>query len=270
MFKIGKHFASFVVALILSAVPLRAAFDPFAGPKPIAVFIEQNPWLMVIGSDTPRVTVYDNGDVIFLKKSGDNYSMQFVNLSGPELAQLEKIWAPLLAVKLKRDYSLSDATDQTSAQLYLQKGDQQIAVEAYGLDCGGISYAAKLESADAPPAEFYAIHKQLCNLDFTSSEPWTPKYVEVMLWDYDYAPDKSIHWPNDWPNLESDRAVKRGDMWSIFLDGTELPKLSAFLKTRPEKGAVELGGKKWAASLRYTFPNEPLWRRALRARPDQE
>lgn len=254
----------------LATLPVQAAFDPFAGPKPVAVFIEQNPWLMVIGSDTPRVTVYDNGDVIFLKKSGDEYSMRIAKLSPTELSQLEQKWAPLFETKLKRDYSLSDATDQTSAQLYLRNGDQAIAVDAYGLDCDGISYVAKLDPADTPPPEFYAVHKSLCNLDFASSEAWTPEYVEVMLWNYDYAPDKSIHWQQDWPNLQSERAIQRGDMWSIFLDGTELPKLLAFLKTRPEKGAVEVGGKKWAASVRYTYPSEPVWRQALRARPDKE
>jgi hypothetical protein len=262
-----------IIALVLTflaALPTQAAFDPFAGPKPIAVFIEQNPWLMVIGSDTPRVTIYENGDVIFLKKLGDKYSMQIAKLPQSELAQLEQKWLPLFEVKLKRDYSLSDATDQTSAQLYLRKGDETIAVEAYGLDCDGISYASTLDPAETPPTEFYAVHKTLCNLDLPSSDTWVPNYVEVMLWDYDYAPDKSIHWPQNWPNFESERAIQRGDMWSIFLDGTEQPKLSTFLKTRPEKGAVEVGGKKWAASVRYTYPSEPVWRRALWARPDKE
>jgi hypothetical protein len=32
-------------------------------------------------------------------------------------------------------------------------------------------------------------------------------HVEVMLWDYSYAPDASIHWPKDWPALNSDRAM---------------------------------------------------------------
>jgi hypothetical protein len=263
-----KLIALAVLALFASSA--QAKFDAFEGPKPIAVFIEQNPWLMVIGSDTPRVTVYESGEVIFAKKINGEYSMQVSQLSPLELLKLRQSWAPLFEAKLKRDYMLSDATDQTSAQLYLQNGDEVISVEAYGLDCDGISYPTKLNPKDAPPPELLAVHRTLCSLDFASSEPWMPKYVEVMLWDYDYAPDKSIHWPQDWPNLSSERAIKRGDMWSIFLDGSALPELLAFLKTQPEKGAVELGGKKWAASVRNTFPSEPVWRRALRTRPDKE
>jgi hypothetical protein len=38
--------------------------DPFARSKPLAVFVEQNPWLKVIGSDTPGIAVYENVDVI--------------------------------------------------------------------------------------------------------------------------------------------------------------------------------------------------------------
>ena len=57
-----------------------------------------------------------------------------------------------------------------------------------------------------------------------------------MLWDYSYAPDKPVYWPKDWPDLTSKRAVKRNDMWSIFLDGSYLPRLEAFLENAKGKG----------------------------------
>jgi hypothetical protein len=42
-----------------------------------------------------------------------------------------------------------------------------------------------------------------------------------------------------------------------------LPKLRAFLKTRKEKGPVEISGKKMTASYRFVFPSERIWRKAL-------
>jgi hypothetical protein len=84
-----------------------------------------------------------------------------------------------------------------------------------------------------------------------------------MIWPYEYAPDVSITWPKNWPGLDSKRAIKRGDSYSIFLDGIMFPELQKFLKTRKEKGAVKIGDKKWAVSFRYVFPSEPMWRKAF-------
>lgn len=88
-----------------------------------------------------------------------------------------------------------------------------------------------------PPNELFKLHQRLCELDYAGSEAWVPKDVEVMLWDYSYAPEASIQWPKEWPTLHSDRALKREGSYSIFLDGALLPKLRKFLATRREKGA---------------------------------
>src|SRR5690349_10682085 len=81
-----------LLMLSLPASPAMAKFEPFAGPKPLAVFTEINPWLMVIGSDTPRVAVYENGDVVFVKKVGDSYAYHFVQLSPAQLKEMESHW----------------------------------------------------------------------------------------------------------------------------------------------------------------------------------
>jgi hypothetical protein len=80
-----------------------------------------------------------------------------------------------------------------------------------------------------------------------------------MIWGYEYAPDKSIYWPKNWPGLKSPNTLRRGDSYSIFLPGKEIPKLVDLLAKQKEKGAVEIDGKKWAVSIRYTFPSEPVW-----------
>jgi len=61
-----------ILSLLVACTCANAMdIDPFKGPKPVAVLIQTNPWLMVIGSDTPMVTVYDDGQVIILKKEKD-------------------------------------------------------------------------------------------------------------------------------------------------------------------------------------------------------
>ena len=252
-----------LVGLLLLATPAAAKFEPWAGPKPIAVFTEFNPWLMVIGSDTPRVAIYENGDVIFAKKIGESYAYHFVKLSPAQLQELEARWQSVLAVVPPKDgYDISYATDQPTASFYLRHGEQTFRAGVYGWSCrGGVHAPANnLKPEQTPPAALAEAHKTFCALDFPESKEWIPKYVEVMLWDYSYAPDPSIAWPKKWPGLESPRAMKRGDAWSIFLDGSELPALRAFVNERREKGAVELGGKKWSIAYRYTFPSEPMWR----------
>ena len=101
-------------------------------------------------------------------------------------------------------------------------------------------------------------------MDYSDSQEWTPHYLEVMVWPYEYAPDTSIVWPKDWPGLNSKRSFKREDSYSIFLDGSVLPELQKFLRKEKEKGAVEIDGKKWAVSFRSVFPSEPVWRKALK------
>jgi hypothetical protein len=249
-------------ALMLFASPATAKFDPFAGPKPIAVFTEINPWLMVIGSDTPRVAVYENGDVVFAKKIGDYYGYHFAKLSPAQLKEMEARWLSVFDTKPKPGgYDVSYATDQSTAVFYLRHGDKTFAANVYGWDCRRATPApADLKPEDRPPAALEDVHKTFCSFDVADSHEWVPKYLEVMLWDYSYAPGQPIAWPRNWPGLNSERALKRGDAWSIFIDGSQLNDLRAFLKERREKGAVELGGHKWAVDFRYTFPSEPMWR----------
>lgn len=257
-----------VTAIFGAGLPAVATpFDPFIGAKPLAVLIEQDPWLMVIGSDTPRVAVYENGDVVFAKKTGEmSYAYHHVKLTQAEVGALAETWAALAARPLTtKHFMLSAATDQPTAALYFANATQVWAASVYGLSCRYAAPPAPMNPKGdaAPPAELFSVHKALCALDYPASREWRPRYVEVMLWDYSYAPQPSVIWPKEWPGLNSPRAMKRGDAYSIFLDGSELPRLRAFAATQKEKGAVELGAKKWALAYRYTFANEPVWRKAL-------
>jgi hypothetical protein len=270
-----------IAALWFARIGAAADFDPYQGPKPLAAFIQSDPWAMVIGSDTPRVAIYENGDVIFVKDVGGSLAYHHISLGKDQLETARARLAPVLKLRqLKPRYNLSpNVTDQPEAMFYLRDGDREIATSVYGLSGRDIKQPAStkrtaLADPAAPPEELIKLHEWLYGLDFSGSKAWTPKYVEVMFWGYSYAPEASIHWPNDWPSLNSSRSIKRGDMYSIYLDGSLLPKLREFLSARSERGAVEIEGQKMAVSYRFAFPGERTWRKAFaptaRERQDRE
>jgi hypothetical protein len=258
----------FVLWLGTSA-SLAADFNPFDGPQPIAVLIESNPWAMVIGADTPRIAIYENGEVIFAKKINNTLAYHRIAFDEAGFAVLRQQMQSVMALKtLKVNYDIANMTSQPEAMFYLRNGAHDATTAVYGLTCAGQKYPVWTTlpghaKPEEPPNELLQFHKRLCEFDAPNSEPWTPKYVEAMLWGYAYAPDPSIQWPKEWPSLNSDRALKRNEAYSIFLDGVLLPKLEQFLATRKEKGAIELDGKKWAVAYRHTFPGEPTWHAAF-------
>src|SRR5215468_8247527 len=84
-----KRFA-FILLSVAGLNLFAAEFSPFDGPKPMAVLIQTDPWAMVMGADTPRVAVYEDHSVIFLKKSGRIASYHRKDLSETELAGIKK------------------------------------------------------------------------------------------------------------------------------------------------------------------------------------
>jgi hypothetical protein len=259
--------ACFSAAVISWAQP----FDPFQGPRPLAILIQTNPWAMAIGSDTPTIAVYEDGQVIFIQKEKERSFYVHKQLTPKELEMVHKQLASFGDYsQVKTNYNLApNITDMPKTRIYVNLNGKEMATSIYGLLLPGTrlpGYTAfdRKGQADTLPAVLRELCDYLVNLKFADAAEWTPQYVEVMIWDYSYAPQKSIHWPKSWPGLQSPHTIKRGDSYSIFLPGKELPQLRAFLKTQKEKGAVEIGGKKWTVSARYTFPSEPVWGKAFR------
>jgi hypothetical protein len=260
----------FIASLFPAGTTVAADFDPYQGPKPLVILIQSNPWGMVIGSETPKVAIYENGDVIFVKDVEGRLAYHYVALDKNQLESALAHSEPVVALKdLKPRYNIRpNVTDQPTAIFYTRSGERGIATSVYGLmdeptELPGYTESARRVGPAIPPNELLKLHAWLSSLDYSGSREWKPKYVEVMFWDYSYAPEASIHWPKEWPSLESDRAIKRASAYSVYLDGSMLPKLRAFLATRNEKGAVEISGKKMAASYRFAFPGERIWRNAL-------
>ena len=283
-FKMLRRLASatYVLCLIMLVFlvthPSRGdEFQPFAGPKPLAVFIQTEPHTLAIGTETPRVAIYEDGNVIFVKRVDGRLAYYRATVNRETLAALRDDLKPVLALKeVKKSYNVRPgASSQPHALFYLSDGDRVVATRVYGLVAPRTRVGTYTEyptdvEADVLPEALVKLHKQFCRLDFEDSKPWTPKYLKVMLWDYSNAPEPSIQWPQDWPALDSDRAMKKNEVYFVYLDGALLPKLRAFLASQNDRGAIEANGEKLTAVYRFTFPSEPLWREPLAATLEQE
>ena len=209
-------------------------------PKPEVLLVETDPWAIVIGADIPAFAMYDDGTVIY--RDGDVY--RTVRLTTQRRAEVLSVMR--FSEKLT-DYSGSDATDQPTTSVLLVENGKISGASVYGS-------LARDQSRSAVPAKVVAAYDLLRKFSEPTATPWLPRTIEVMIWPYDYAPESSIQWPREWPGLKDSATVKRGDSYSIFLPAEHFEELKAFLGTRREKGAVEIGHKKWAVSWRLPFP----------------
>jgi len=239
--------------LLASPLALRLPVRAFAqdgGPRPLIVLLEANPWLMVLGSDSPSFALYEDGTAIYRAESG----FQWVRLGAEERAALIDRVKPEAIAAQARFYNLSPyMSDQQTTYLFVFGPGGPKTVSIYG----ALRKPEIRQNLPAPIADAYGV---LHGFRHPRATPWLPEKVEVMIWPYEYAPEASVIWPVGWPGLKDPATVKRRDgAYSIYLPSIELPALSAFLKTRSEKGAVEIDGHKWAVSYRFPFPREKDW-----------
>jgi hypothetical protein len=257
-----------IVGLLFAQPSAAADWDPFEGPGPALVLVERNAWTSPFGADEPRVAIYENGDAIYFGTDGSNNGYRYKRLGDPDLRSLlQRAATTLLAKGLRPYYSVSEVTDQPTTDIYFKSSSGSMAIEVYGLGCEQpmpfAPFAGHDKSAMPPPESLVELTKWLCTLEIAGSEKWSPRFIQVMMWDYAYAPGNSITWPEDWPSLTSPRAMRRGDIYSIFLEAALLPQLKSLFARQGDKGAIVIDGKKMAVSARVPFPSEPVWRSAF-------
>jgi hypothetical protein len=226
------------------------------------ILFERNPWLMVIGSDSPLFVNYASGKTIYLTNRGtDKEAYYTVSLNKKENADLLN---KLSVLDKFDDYiELTTASDQPVVELHyfndeeVKKSSALIKRTVYGNLGRNAIHRQK-----APP-EILQVYDYLTGFSHKGAIPWSPAYLEVMIWPYEYAPDKSIIWHKGWPDTKSKSSIKRGDGYSIFLPYKYRQAFRDFMKTRKQKGAVVINGKKWAVATRIPFPHEIAHNRAL-------
>jgi len=203
---------------------------------------------MVIGSDSPTFALYSDGTVLFRRQQ--DYGL--AKLKPAELHDLSKAFAGSELAALAGRYRATSWSDQPDNDLLLYDRKVPLYITVYG-SLNDMKVRAKV------PGTVLAAFDRLRNFSVRNARPWLPSEVEVMIWPYEHAPDPSIVWPERWPTLSSPKARRRGDSYSIFIPSSELPALRSFLAGRRERGAVEIDGRKWSASIRLPFPHEALW-----------
>lgn len=253
-FRIGAGLLAVACTLALACHSVFAA----GSPKAVLMLLETNPWLMVIGSDSPVFTLYDDGTVIFKENSGDDRKPRFrfstVKLSCAERDKLlaEVSWLE----KAKASYQVSNVTDQPANVFYLNNSGDGRNVRVYGNLARAKGNSETGERKQAPP-ELISIFDRLHYFKHQNSKPWLPEKIEVMIWPFEYSKDKPLRWPSNWPDLNDKHTVKRSaNNYSIFLPSAHFQKLQALLGKMPSTTAMRMNGKKWAVSYRLPIPDE--------------
>lgn len=239
--------------LLGSAKPGNADLQP---PKPLFIMIEYNPWAMVLGAESPTFALYEDGTVIYRKRGKTGIRYLSSNLSKNEIAWVLHTIQPTSLVSLKGDYALVSSHDQPMTRILYKKPDGSYKrIKVYG----SLNPKDREPSDTDPPPLLTEIYRFVSAYDNPQAKEWLPSYVEVIVWPYEYAPEKDAFWPKGWPDLKDIRTVKRRDSYSIYLPRSRYPELKVFLGKLREKQAVRMNGRKWSVNVRFPFPYENLW-----------
>jgi len=108
---------------------------------PVLVLVETDPWAMVLGADSPRFALYENGLAIYRIKDG----FRQILLDGQRAADLRKAVNVGALACLNKHYSTAgEVTDQPSELLFFGRGGTLSSISVYG------SIPASGEPTDLP------------------------------------------------------------------------------------------------------------------------
>jgi hypothetical protein len=236
--------ASIRTTFVLTLTPTPSAMPE--GAQPILVWITFDPWAMVIGGDSPRFALYDDGTVIYRTDEG-YFSAQ---LSEDELDDFMDSLPLADFVDLDDGYDIAPMTDQPSHTLLVWQDGEMQSTGVYG------DVLEMQEVRDATPQPILDIVDRLAAFEDENAEPWLPEYIEIMIWPYDTS--EGAPWPADWPDLDDLTTVERHeDNYSLYLDADEFEEFQALMDDY--SGAARIDGRTWSVSYRYPFPHESEW-----------
>jgi hypothetical protein len=219
--------------------------------NPLFVLVEYDPWRMVIGSDSPTFVLYDDGLVIFVRRNKQgNPEYAATRLTGDDFVKLRANLAgndPFFV--LKAHYDLLLPSDQPSNVITLwntKRGAKQVSV--YG------DLRHSKEARDLAPQPFVRLFDKAVSYTNPEATSWRPEKFEVIVWETQRS--DAVPWPKDWPDLNDPTTIKRGKVYSLYL---EWSKLTTFRTLTHNGHALLINGKTWAFSLRYPLPSEEAW-----------
>jgi hypothetical protein len=228
--------------------------------KPLFVLVERNPWLMVIGSDTPTVVLYEDGLAIYQQMNGDHAEAMKGHMA-PAAARAfvdGAVQAGFLELPLHT--MLSRGHDLPTVEILLRSGTAWHLASAYGMRRNGPA-SDGLSDREAPRA-LATVYEKALAIGIPGAQPWKADEIEVMLWDFSHA-RSAVEWPAGVPKPPPD--VKAHGVYHHFLDGKYEPLVSGFLLSKDRKTAVMLNGTMWSMGLRPRVPEEEYIQKARAA-----
>lgn len=243
----------YLLAIFL-LLPLMVAFGQTSSDtygKPVIVLVETDPWLMVIGSDSPTFALYENGQIIY--KKAINKEWKYFEVQNDKQT-IKKIIASLgIADSLmqQQDYIVaSNWTDQPTNILRLDF-DTLKQISVYGS-----LRRLKSEERQKTPNSFLTVYDNIIKFEDSSAVEWLPDTFEVLATNYSYSPEEPLQWKSEWNDINSKTTVKRSaDLYSIYLDKKYFQDFIQLLISMKEKQAVVINGEKYSLSYKLPFPN---------------
>jgi hypothetical protein len=238
------------VFLITLALNSSAAL----GAQPRVVLIEHDPWLMVVGSDSPTFVLYSNGFAIFRARAASSSPSSYLSaqLTTAQHQKLLSEIAPESLLDFEDWYDASLSTDQPMNKLHVWVNGNRKSITVYG------ALRRDSEARSKTPSKFLRAFDALINFSADAS-PWVPDRIEVLIWPYDYSPERPLPWPKGWPPFEEARPRGARGLHQLFLPAEQFGRLREFVSSVKPKQAVLLGGRKWAIDYRLPFPEEKAW-----------
>lgn len=224
--------------------------DTFAGePTPLLMLTIFDPWNSVLGADSPRFVLYDNGQVIYMREN-DGWEYATVQLTR---TQADMLFEQLVGDwQAQREFFMLDdyydhllMTDQPSTTIYL------FDPHTGGKSVGVYGNLETDEARDLTPDTFLDIYDQVLAYQSAEAETWLPDYFEVVVWEYEYS--DPTRWPADFPDLNSPSTVKRDSVYSLYVP---IEEYETFIELAEDASAFLINGETWAFSVRYPFPHE--------------
>lgn len=266
----------FLLSLIGCRSTRSSARDSREGPRPVAVLLYTN--ALDVSGPTPRVAVYENGQVILTAWGKEGIQQRAFSLSTAELDALRRQVHELAALKPLRSYEALDdhhlVMDASYARIYVRDGRHEAAVSVYALNFVLRDRELKIKlrpyEEGGPPPQLMSLYLRLEALAETRpplAQSWNPSQVEVRLRDdFKHLDSRPVPWPKDWPTSHSHSpgANAHGDhAWSVMLDGSELSHLRRLLPFDENYTPVKMDGRIWAACWRPILPGESVWWNAM-------
>jgi len=219
---------------------------------PRIMLFSTNPWLAVIGSDSPSFALYENGLVIFRAQTKGSPFLS-ARLSPGDTAELFKRLRPDPDFFDLPDHIEADPlkTDQPTNAISFRRGNSFKSVRVYG------NLRANQPARAAVPKSFLDLFDRITSYSNEQATPWQPNFIEVMLWPFENSALDPVPWPSQWPGLKDSRTKRRGaDSYSVYLPSEHFPELKKLLRSMDSGQSIQLGEKKWAISYRLPFPHE--------------